>query len=109
MMAACSGCENAMNKLMVNHRKPGSVVSKDDLATALRAHKAVHDKRKTEAREYAIRHKDFEKGFREKVRIDDGYTILQYFNSRRDTSQNINENDLWSLVRALAKKKPGET
>ena len=63
MMAARSGDEMAMNNLMKKYRTPGSVVSKDDLATTLRAHKAVHDAEKSEPREYAKRQRDF----REKV------------------------------------------
>ena len=108
MTAARSGDETAMETVMRCCYRNRDV-SKDDLATTLRAHQAANDKRKTEAREYAIRHKAFEKGFREKVRIDDEYTILQYVNSRRHTSQNITEIDLWSLVRALAKKSQEET
>ena len=61
MTAARSGHDNAMHNLMVNYRSPDSVVSKDDLATTLRAHKAISDKRKSEPREYVIRHKAFEK------------------------------------------------
>ena len=106
-MAACSGHEEAMNKIMKIYRKnPSSVVSKDELATILRVFKVVNDKRKTEAREYALRYKAFDNGLREKKRIDDDYTIttiLQYFNSRRPMSQNINETDFLSLIRALAK------
>ena len=60
MTAARSGDAVAMSNLMVNYRSPGSVVSKEDLVTTLRAHKAVNDKRKSEPREYAIRHKAFE-------------------------------------------------
>ena len=108
MMAACSGCEKAMNNLMENYRNnPGSVVCKDDLATTLRDFKVVNDKRKSEPREYAIRYKVFEKGFEEKVRIDDDYTILQYFNSRRHTSEKMNQTDFLSLLRALARVKKG--
>ena len=61
MTAARSGHDNAMHNLMVNYRSPGSVVSKDDLATTLRAHKAISDyKRTSEPRKYARRHKVFE-------------------------------------------------
>ena len=55
MTAACAGDKKAVHNLMVNYRAPGSVVSKDDLATTFRAHKAVNDKEKSEPREYAIR------------------------------------------------------
>lgn len=41
------------------YRKPDSVVSKDDLATTFRAHKAANDKGKSEQREYARRHQNF--------------------------------------------------
>ena len=60
MTAARSGNDEAAHNLMVNYRSPDSVVSKDDLATTLRAQKAFHDKRKTEPREYAKRHRAFE-------------------------------------------------
>ena len=61
MTAARSGHDNAMHNFMVNYRSPGSVVSKDDLATTLRAHKAISDyKRTSEPRKYARRHKVFE-------------------------------------------------
>ena len=60
MTAARSGNNEAAHNLMVNYRSPGSVVSKDDLATTLRAQKAFNDKRKTEPREYAKRHRAFE-------------------------------------------------
>ena len=60
MAAARSGNNEAAHNLMVNYRLPGSVVSKDDLATTLRAQKAFNDKRKTEPREYAKRHRAFE-------------------------------------------------
>jgi len=101
--AARSGNEAAMNNIMENYRKaPVSLVSKEDLATTLRAFKVVNDTRKTEAREYAIRHKAFDDGFQERKRVDDDYTVLQYFNSRRHPSQNISETDFRSLLRALA-------
>ena len=64
MTAACFGHDTAMNNLMVCYRAPGSVVPKDDLTTALRAHKAINDARKSEPREYAIRHKALEKKLR---------------------------------------------
>ena len=84
MMAACSGCENAMNNLMSCYRH--KLVSKDDLAKALRAHKAVHDKRKNEPREYATRSKAFDQGLREKLRSNGDYSMLQYYHSRGHTS-----------------------
>ena len=65
MTAARSGHDWAMRNLMTNYRAPDSVVSKEDLAATLRAHKAINDKRKSEPREYAKRQKAFE----EKVRI----------------------------------------
>ena len=106
MMAARNGHEEAMHKIMENNRsEPATAVSKDDLATTLRAFKVVNDKRKSEPREYAKRFKAFEKGFREKVRIDGDYSMLQYYNSRRYTSQNINETDFLLLLRALAQVK----
>ena len=61
MTAARSGNDGAMSNLMICYRTPGSVVSKDDLATTLRAHKVANDKRKSEPREYAMRHKAFKK------------------------------------------------
>ena len=60
MIAARSGNDVAMRNLMVCYRGPGSVVSKEDLATTLHAHKVANDKGKTEPREYAIRHRAFE-------------------------------------------------
>ena len=108
--AARSGNEAAMNNIMENYRKvPVSFVSKEDLATTLRAFKVVNDTRKSESREYDIRHNAFNKEFQEKVRINDDYTLLQYCNSRRHPSENINETDFWSLLRALAKQNHGET
>ena len=60
MTAARSGHDKALHNLMVSYREePGSMVSKDDLDTTLRAHKAVIDTGKNEAREYAMRHKAF--------------------------------------------------
>ena len=47
MTVACAGDERVIQYRMVNYRTPGSVVSKDDLATTLRAHKAANDTRKT--------------------------------------------------------------
>ena len=61
MMAACAGDERMMQYLMENYRMLGSVVSKDDLATTLRAHKAANDTRKTVPREYAKRLEAFQK------------------------------------------------
>jgi len=52
MTAARSGHDNAMHK--------------DDLATTLRAHKAISDKRTSEPREYAMRHKVFEEKRRDR-------------------------------------------
>ena len=59
MMTARSGHKGAMSNLMLIYRTPGSVVSKDDVATTLRTHQAAHDKEKSEPREYAIRLKAF--------------------------------------------------
>ena len=59
MTAARAGNEKAMDNLIVNYRMPGSVVSKDDLATTLRAKKAAVDKVKSEPREYATRQQEF--------------------------------------------------
>ena len=103
IMAARSGHDAAMNNLMARYR--GKLLSKDDLATTLRAFKVVNDKRKSEPREYAIRQKAFDKGFEERFRIDSKYTVHKYFNSRRHTSQNINATDFLSLLQALAKVK----
>ena len=60
MTAARSGHEEAMRNLMISYQVPGSVVSKEDLATTLRAHKAVIDQAKSAPREYAIRLKVFQ-------------------------------------------------
>ena len=61
MTAARSGHEEAMKILMIHYQKvPGSVVSKEDLATTLRSHKAVIDQAKSAPREYAIRFHAFE-------------------------------------------------
>ena len=65
MTAARSGVDEAIQNLIINYRSPGSVVSKDDLATTLRTQQAVNDVAKSEPREYALRQKAFEK----KVRI----------------------------------------
>ena len=59
MTAARSGHDEAMQNLVLFYRPPFSAISKDDLATTLRAHKAVNDKGKSEPREYAIRHQAF--------------------------------------------------
>ena len=59
MSAARSGHKKAMSNLMLIYQTPGSVVSKEDLATTLRTHKAANDTRKSEPREYAIRFKAF--------------------------------------------------
>ena len=58
--AVRSGDDTSIKQLMACSLIPGSVVSKDDLAAILRAHKAAHDMRKSEPREYARRHKIFE-------------------------------------------------
>ena len=57
MMAARSGNDIAMKKIMEFYQI--KLLSKDDFATTLRAHKAANDKGKNEAREYAMRHKKF--------------------------------------------------
>ena len=59
MMAARSGDDMAMNGLMEFYRN--KTLTKDDLATTLRAHKAATDKGKSEPREYANRCFDFRK------------------------------------------------
>ena len=67
MTAARSGHVGAMGSLVATYREePGSLVSKDDLATTLRAHKAISDKRTSEPREYAMRHKVFEEKRRDR-------------------------------------------
>ena len=43
------------------------MVSKDDLATTLRAHKTINDAGTSEPREYAMRHKAFEKKWSQQV------------------------------------------
>ena len=83
-IAACSGHDPAMQNLMHLYRK--KMLSKEDLATALRAHKAVHDKRKNEAREYAIRDTAFDQGRQGKLRSDGDFSMLQYYHSRGHTS-----------------------
>ena len=57
MTAACSGDEMAMQNIMLCYRKKW--LSKEDLATTLRAHKAANDNAKSEAREYANRYNKF--------------------------------------------------
>ena len=52
--------DEAMQNLVLFYRPPFSAISKDDLATTLRAHKAANDTRKTVPREYLIRFKAFE-------------------------------------------------
>ena len=59
MMAARSGDDFAMKNLMVLFQTELQLLSKEDLATTFRTHKATHDKAKSEPREYAMRHKDF--------------------------------------------------
>ena len=49
------------------------ILSKDDLATTLRAHKTINDAGKSEPREYAIRHKAFEK---KKSQQEHGHVVL---------------------------------
>ena len=58
MTAARSGDETAMEAIM-GYCYQNRDVSKDDIDTTLRAHKAVIDTGKNEAREYAMRHKAF--------------------------------------------------
>ena len=57
MMAARFGDDEAMQNLTEYYRH--ELVSKEDLATTLRAHQAAHDKGKSESREYARRYWDF--------------------------------------------------
>ena len=60
-MVARAGDDELMQELMRYFRTSGSVmISEDDLATTLCAQKAFNDKRKTEPREYAKRHRAFE-------------------------------------------------
>ena len=58
MMAARSGNDSAMDAVM-NFCYPNEFISKDDLVTTLRAHKAATDKVKSESREYAERYTKF--------------------------------------------------
>jgi len=68
MMAARSGQDIAMKMLMVCYR--GNMLSKDDLTTTLRAHKAANDAGKSEPREYAL---DFmRKTKKEQIKTRDG-------------------------------------
>ena len=77
MIAARSGHDNSMHNLMVCYQDSGgSVVSKEDLATTIHAHKVANDKGKSEPREYAIRHRAFEeKNYT--VTFDPKYKILR--------------------------------
>ena len=59
MMAACSGHDLAMQNLMKFYGN--KLLSKEDLATTLRAHKAANDAGKSEPREYAQRYYKFQK------------------------------------------------
>ena len=59
MKAARSGDDFAMNYLMILFRNGFQLLSKEDIATTVRAHKAVTDKVKSEAREYAERYQNF--------------------------------------------------
>ena len=74
MTGARSGDNEVMHNLMkYYYQNPGGVVSKDDLATTLRAHKTINDAGKSEPREYAIRHKAFEK---KKSQQENGHVVL---------------------------------
>ena len=64
MTAARLGEDHAIHNLMISYQN--KVLSKDDLATTLRAHKAISDKRTSEPREYAMRHKVFEEKRRDR-------------------------------------------
>jgi len=57
VMAARLGLDLAMNKLMVYYRN--GWLSKEDLATTLRAHKAANDEVNNEPIEYAMRYRKF--------------------------------------------------
>ena len=57
MMAACSGDDEAIHNLTEYYRR--GVLSKDDLATTLRANQAAHDKETSESREYSRRYWNF--------------------------------------------------
>jgi TPR repeat protein len=68
MTVARLGEDAAIHNLMVFHRK--KLLSKDDLTTALRAHKAANDNVKSEPREYAIRCDAFrEKNLSDRERV----------------------------------------
>ena len=56
MAAMRFGHKEAMHTILFNYQAPGSVISKEDLATILHAHKAVSDNGKSEPREYARCH-----------------------------------------------------
>ena len=56
MAATRFGRKEAMHTILFNYQAPGSVISKEDLATILHAHKAVSDNGKSEPREYARCH-----------------------------------------------------
>ena len=58
MTAARLGEDEAMKRVMACYRY--NLLSKEDLATTRRAHKAANDAGKNEPREYAKRHKTFE-------------------------------------------------
>ena len=58
MIAARAGNDLALSNLKDRFQK--KLLSKEDLATTLHAHKAANDKGKSEPREYAMRHKAFE-------------------------------------------------
>ena len=58
-VAARSGSDIAMQYLMVCYRQ--GLLSKEDLATTLRAHKAANDQGRSEPREYAMRYWDLHK------------------------------------------------
>jgi len=57
MTAACSGHEEAMQNLMKVYRH--KLLSKEALATTLRAHKVANDNANNESREYANRYEKF--------------------------------------------------
>ena len=59
MMVARCGHDEAMGNLMVCYRQ--GLLSKEDLATTLRAHKAANDQGRSEPREYAMRYWDLHK------------------------------------------------
>ena len=57
MMAACSGNKIAMKNVKACYRH--KLISEDDQAKTIFAHKAIIAKGKNEAREYVMRHMDF--------------------------------------------------